>query len=256
MKIHQVAIQVYTLRDHLKTPKDITATLKKVRAIGYQAVEVLDLPPLNDAELKKVLEGEGLVCTGKHESSVAIQKEPSAVADRLDQLGCQYAICSYPAGVDLKSQVSVNAFIEALDHSGKVLAGRGKVLCYHNHGMEFTHLQGRSVLERIYEKTNPSHLQAELDTYWVQYGGGEPVEWCRRLKGRLPLLHIKDYGMTSEHKPYFAEIGQGGLRWKEILATAEASGCKWFVVEQDICPGDPFDSLKMSFDYIQSKLVS
>ncbi|RKX34780.1 MAG: sugar phosphate isomerase/epimerase, partial [Verrucomicrobia bacterium] len=40
MKINQVAAQLYTLRDHIKTPADIAASMKKVREIGYTAVQV------------------------------------------------------------------------------------------------------------------------------------------------------------------------------------------------------------------------
>jgi len=39
MKIHQIAAQLYTVRDFLKTPAEIEKTLKKIRAIGYEAVQ-------------------------------------------------------------------------------------------------------------------------------------------------------------------------------------------------------------------------
>ena len=57
-----------------------------------------------------------------------------------------------------------------------MLAAAGLVLTYHNHALEFTRTDGRLALELIYEKTDPAHLQAEIDTYWVQTGGGDPVE--------------------------------------------------------------------------------
>jgi sugar phosphate isomerase/epimerase len=54
----------------------------------------------------------------------------------------------------------------------------------------------------------------------------------------------------------FCEIGAGMLDFKRIIAAAESGGCEWFIVEQDRCPGDPFVSIKQSFDYIQANLVS
>jgi hypothetical protein len=39
------------------------------------------------------------------------------------------------------------------------------------------------------------------------------------------------------------------------VAAAERVGCEWFIVEQDVTPGDPFDSLERSFRYVQSELV-
>jgi sugar phosphate isomerase/epimerase len=122
--------------------------------------------------------------------------------------------------------------------------------------MEFRKVDGRLVLDVLYSETDPNNLQGEIDTYWVQYGGGNPVEWCAKLSGRLPLLHLKDYRISAEHTPEFAEIGYGNLNWTEIVKTAEASGCEWFIIEQDTCPGDPFDSLKMSFDFTAEHLCS
>ncbi len=82
------------------------------------------------------------------------------------------------------------------------------------------------------------------------------VNGNRLAKGRLPLLHMKDYMVNDENAPQFAEIGVGNLPWPQIIAAAEESGCEWFIVEQDTCPGDPFDSLQISFDYIRANLVS
>ncbi len=80
------------------------------------------------------------------------------------------------------------------------------------------------------------------------------MKWCFRLKDRLPLLHLKDYRINAENQIEFAEVGSGTLDIKAIIAAAEASGCQWFIVEQDTCPGNPFDSLALSFNYIRDNL--
>ena len=41
-----------------------------------------------------------------------------------------------------------------------------------------------------------------------------------------------------------------------IVARLQKLGCQWFAVEQDICPGNPFDSLRQSFNYIRDYLCS
>ena len=46
MKLSQVAAQLYTLRDHLKTPEDMKKTLKRVHEIGFQAVQLSGLGPI------------------------------------------------------------------------------------------------------------------------------------------------------------------------------------------------------------------
>jgi sugar phosphate isomerase/epimerase len=50
-------------------------------------------------------------------------------------------------------------------------------------------------------------------------------------------------------------VGNGILDFRTIIATADASGCQWYVVEQDTCPGDPFDSIEQSFRYIRDNLI-
>jgi sugar phosphate isomerase/epimerase len=255
MKISQVALQLYTLRDYLKTPTDIRHALKKVRAIGYESVQASGLGPIEDAELVEILRGEGLGLCATHEGSDLIRQEPEKVAAKLSRLGCKYTAYPYPAGVDWSKPGDVESLVADLDRAGAVLAKAGQVLTYHNHAVELTRFQGSTALDYIYAKSNPRNLQGEIDTYWIQNGGGDPVAWCAKLAGRLPLLHIKDYTVQPSGKPDFAAIGSGNLNWPAIIAAAEKSGCEWFIVEQDATPGSPFDAVKQSFDYIKANLV-
>jgi len=256
MKLSQVAAQLYTCRDLLTTPADIATTLRRIRAIGYTAVQVSGMGPIAEEELNSILDGEGLVCCATHEGSDTILDEPQKVIERLKKLRCTYTAYPYPAGVDFASRESIATLIRKLDAAGKALAEADITLCYHNHNHEFRKLDGKTVLDLIYEGTNPKYLQGEPDTYWVHYGGGENVEWCEKLAGRLPLIHLKDYMTDEENKNAFCEIGAGNLNFKKIIAAAEKSGCVWFIVEQDTCPGDPVDSLAQSFEYIKAHLAA
>lgn len=256
MKLNQVAAQLYTCRELLKTPADIAKTLKQIRAIGFTAVQVSGMGPIAESELMTILNGEGLACCATHESGDAILKTPEKVVERLQKLNCKITAYPYPAGIDFSSTESVNGLIKALDHSGKVLADAGLTLCYHNHNHEFRKLNGKLILDHIYDGTNPKYIQGEPDTYWVQFGGGCCVEWCEKLKGRLPAIHLKDYKTTEKNQPDLCEIGAGNLNFKKIIAAAEKSGCQWFIIEQDTCPGNPIDSLKQSFEYTKANLVS
>ena len=255
MKIDQVAIQLYTLRDFCKTTGEYAATLKRVREIGYQAIQVSGVGPIPEAELCSIAEGEGLVICATHEPSDRILNETEAVVDRLAALGCTYTAYPHPRGVAMDDAEGVRSLCERLDAAGAILHAAGQVLCYHNHALELFRLNGEPVLETIYRSTSPQNLQGEPDTYWLQAGGADSVAWCKRLNGRLPLLHLKDYAVEANGTPRFAEIGSGNLDFKAIIAAAEESGCRWFIVEQDTCPGDPFVSIKKSFDYIKANLV-
>lgn len=255
MKLSQVAVQLYTLRDFTQTPDEIAAALKKVRSIGYEAVQVSATGPIDESELVRILDGEGLVCCATHEPGSAILRAPEHVVERLQKLNCRYTAYPFPAGIDMTDPAQVQELTRNLDASGAVLRAAGLVLTYHNHAHEFVRHDSGLALEMIYSGSSAENLQGEIDTYWVQFGGGDPVDWCRRLKGRLPLLHLKDYAVGEGYQPVMAEIGSGNLNWEAIISAAQESGCEWFIVEQDVCPGDPFDSLKKSFDYIRDHLA-
>jgi sugar phosphate isomerase/epimerase len=249
-KINQIAIQLYTLRDHCKTLPDLVTTLQKVREIGYQTVQVSGVG-VPHAEIKKALDDADLSCCASHEPGDLILNHPEEVSERLNILGCKHTAYPFPGGFDMKNEESVSKLAKGLDAAGAVLARNGHILSYHNHGNEFTRFGEGTVLDYIYAATSPAHLKAELDTYWVQYGGGDPVAWCEKMKGRMPLLHLKDYVFGPEGKPTYCEVGSGNLDWKRIVAAAQRSGCEWLIVEQDSCPGDAFVSIRKSFEYLK-----
>lgn len=258
MKLNQVALQLYTLRNFLGTPEAVATTLRKVAAIGYRSVQISGMPAgvMTEAEMLALCRSLGLTICATHEHGPTILNEVDKVIARLSALGCKYTAYPYPAGVNLASPEELTSLIRGLNASGEAMARRGQTLTYHNHHTELQKVGGKQLLERIYAETDPAYVQGEIDTYWIQYGGGDPVDWCRRLAGRLPLLHMKDYTLPTDGTPRFGAIGEGNLNFRAIVDAAEASGCQWFIVEQDTCPGDPFEAVRQSFDYIASTLVS
>jgi sugar phosphate isomerase/epimerase len=254
VKSDQIAAQLYTLRDHCKTAADLAAALRKVRAIGYPAVQISGVGPIPPEEIKRIADAEGLKICATHEGGAAICDTPQAVVERLGKLGCADTAYPFPH-VPINTLDDVKRLAAALDRSGDVLRRAGMRLSYHNHAHEFRKVAGKTVLQWLYDLTDVKNLLGEPDTYWVQSGGGDPVEWCQRLHGRLPLLHLKDFKIGDDNKPIMCEIGNGTLNWPAIVRAAEISNCPWFIVEQDVCPGDPFDSLAQSWTYLTTRIT-
>jgi sugar phosphate isomerase/epimerase len=256
MKISQVAVTLYTVRDFCKSASDLAITAQKVHAIGYEAVQLSGLGPIPPEEIVRIMAGEGLTICATHEPGDVILDQPEKAIETLQKLGCRLTAYPYPQGIDFSDARSIATLVRKLDAAGAKFRAAGLILGYHNHDIEFLKFQGATVLDYIYAHSDPRNLAGELDTYWVHYGGGDCVEWCRKLKGRMPFIHLKDYAITLERKPTYCEIGSGTLPFQRIIDEAERSGCEWFIVEQDTCPGDPFDSLRVSFNYLKAKLTS
>jgi sugar phosphate isomerase/epimerase len=251
MKRNQLGIQLYTVRDYCKTAAELADSLTKLVKIGYRIVEPAGTGKMSIKEFRSICEDRGFTICSVHDDPNNVLNEPDKVADRAREFGCDLVAYAYPAGIDLSRGDSVRLFAQKLEKSAKRLKEQGIQLVYHNHAIEFSRVENKSVLELIYE-TAPS-LGAELDICWVQAGGGSPVDWCNRMKGRFPIVHLKDYGHvleTGRSEPL--EIGAGNLDFKAILQAATDAGCQWFVVEDDNCRPGIFESVGRSFGYLSA----
>jgi sugar phosphate isomerase/epimerase len=62
----------------------------------------------------------------------------------------------------------------------------------------------------------------------------------------MPIIHLKD--MANDEDLSFAEVGTGSIDFEPILRWGEENGIEWYAVEQDVCPGNPMDSLRVSIN--------
>jgi sugar phosphate isomerase/epimerase len=142
-------------------------------------------------------------------------------------------------------------FAEQASRIGEKLHAADLSFSYHNHSFEFMRFGRRTGLDIIFEESDPRYLQAEIDTYWVQHGGGDPALWIRRMKDRMPVVHLKDM-VILDGQQAMAEIGEGNLNWPAILEACQEAGVAWCAIEQDTCQRDPFESLQISYDNLRA----
>ncbi len=246
MATSQLAAQLYTLRDFMKTPADIATTFKKVKTIGYNAVQLSGLGPIAPQELADILTGEGLQAIITHTGFPRLQNELDAVIAEHKLWNCpNLAIGSMPG--EFRSPEGIMKFAAFSNEVGKKLADAGLTFSYHNHSFEFAKDEnGVTWLDNLYNNADPRYLQAELDTYWVQHGGADPVAWIEKMSGRMPVIHFKDMVIVGEQQA-MAEVGEGNLNWARIIPACHAAGVQWIAVEQDVCRRDPFDCLATSY---------
>jgi sugar phosphate isomerase/epimerase len=169
---------------------------------------------------------------------------PQAVIDLHATYGCPYAGIGGLPG-EYRSAEGFARFAREASQVARRLAEGGLRFVYHNHSFELEKFGDRTGLQILYEDSDPAVFLSEIDTYWVQHGGGSPAAWIRRLKGRAQCVHLKD--MTNRGgQQLMAEVGEGNLDWPDILAACREAGTEWYIVEQDTCQRDPFESLAIS----------
>ena len=244
MATSAIGAQLYTLRDHTKTPDAIRQTFARVRAMGYEAVQASALGPIEPAELAAIGQTEGLKIVATHTSYQRICAESQAVIDEHQSWGCRHvAIGGLPQ--EYRNREGFARFASEASVAARPLIEAGLTFSYHNHSFELERFDGRTGMEILCEESDPEVFSFEIDTYWIQHGGGNPVSWLERLRDRMHIVHLKDLAMEGS-KQLFAEVGEGNLEWTPILAACKRAEINWYLIEQDVCQRDPFDSLALS----------
>ncbi|HBG26269.1 MAG: hypothetical protein A2Y10_13405 [Planctomycetes bacterium GWF2_41_51] len=249
MNKQQLAVQIHTIRDYLGSSKEIEKSLQKIKAIGFNTIELFPYD-FNYRDIRKILDDTELTCCSMLAAGDQILSEPEKVLENIKIIGAEYLIFPYPRNIDLSSEQNVIEFAKKLNKTGEFFKNNNVQFAYHNHSIEFQKINSNTIFDMIYSNCNPDFLKAEIDCYWVHYGGGNILEVCEKLTNRMPLIHLKDYAVDNEGKPVFAEVGKGNLNFCQIIKAASKVGCKWFIVEQDQCYCNPFDALKYSYNYI------
>jgi len=247
-----VALQLYTVRDHLKT--DYVGTLKRVKEIGYDIVQFGDDTPFDAPRMKQLLDEIGLTGSGIHVGLEKLETDLDRWIAFCRTIGTRDLVVPWLPEQRRKTKEDWLAVAALLDKLGARCKEQGIRLSYHNHSFEFVKFGRAYALDLLYKNTAADHVYAEIDTYWVKHGGADPVAYIRKYAGRLRLLHIKD--MAADEQRSFAEIGNGILDWPAIHRASVEAGVECYCVEQDICRGDSFDSARISLEFMRKLLSS
>ena len=258
----KLAVQMYTLRDYLKTADGLGESLERISSMGYQAVQLSavgamdgESPAVSVKLARRMLDDNGLRCVATHRSWETLSQETEAEIAFHKELDCDYvAIGGMPGPW---GQQEAADFTRFLKESAPVIArlkAAGIRFGYHNHDLEFRRTgQGRQTLLDIFIDEGGPDFTLEIDTYWAIHAGADPVDLINRCKGRIPVIHLKDKEVVKNEGPIMAAIGEGNLNWDSILPACKSAGVEWYAIEQDTCPRDPFDCLRSSFEFLKER---
>ncbi|MEE4193770.1 MAG: sugar phosphate isomerase/epimerase [Anaerolineae bacterium] len=246
-----ISINLYTVRDYCTNPVDFAESMQKLADIGYQSVQISGVRGCTPQEILEITQANGLGISAAHIGMSDFENDFDAQVEKLQLWNCNYVALPVAPEKYRKDEYSWIQFAQDASVIGEKLAEHGITLCYHNHSFEFVRFGNRNALDIIYDESDPEYLQGEIDTYWIQHGGGSPTAYINQLSGRQPIIHYKDM-VIRDGQQVFTEVGEGNLDWPAIVAATLAAGVEYLIVEQDVCPGDPFESARISYNNIAS----
>ncbi|MEJ5964347.1 sugar phosphate isomerase/epimerase family protein [Pedobacter immunditicola] len=258
----RIGIQLYSLRDQL--PKDVKGVIRKVAEAGYKDVETYGYSikdkfwGLEPAAFKSLLDENGLKAPSGHYGmdkyfTDGTTDELKSYIEASKIVGGQYISVPYLGDALRKNIDDYKKVAAALNKAAELCQASGLKLTYHNHDFEFQQFGDTNGYQVMLKETDPKLVQFELDLYWVARSGQDAVKLFKENPGRFPLWHIKD--MDKANPEINTEVGSGSIDYKKIFESAQLAGLEYPFLEQENFSIDPFESIKKSYNYINTELV-
>ncbi len=222
----EYGLQMYSVRDITET--DLAGALCQVAALGYKFVEFAGFFGHSAADVRRMLDENGLAVSGTHTGIGELA--PDTIDETIayhKAIGNKNIII--PAA-DYSTPEKLDLLIDRLNAVQPKLAAAGITLGYHNHAGEFKPTEYGALVHK--ELETRTHVEFEIDTYWVYAAGLDPIEVLESLKNRVRVIHVKDGLADHTGKA----LGEGTAPVEQVLAYAKANGLCMVVESEGLDP--------------------
>lgn len=259
MMDNRIGAQLFTVRDYCNTLEEFDESCRKVSEIGYKVVQLSGIGDFTGEQVKTVLDKYGLTCACTHRPADKYLEHLDEEIEFHKTIGCKVCgLGSMPGAA--KEKIDNDEGIELVEKFAKdfgpvckKLAEHGLVFAYHNHGFDFVKINGRYLFEELFDSLPYDNFKLILDVYWLASVGISPAKFISMYSDKIACLHYKDLKVLGHKQLMYAEVGQGNLDWDEIIEASKASNTEFALVEQDRCERNPFDALKISYEFLKKK---
>jgi sugar phosphate isomerase/epimerase len=214
--------------------------LKTISSLGTTNVETSSFYGHSASEFRKLLESAGLNCVGIVTPYVHMSSDIDTVIADAKNVGATYVIVSDIPHNGTLTEAETRKAAADFNTWGQSLRSRGLVFGYHPHGFEFVHTPTATLFDVLVAETSPQFVTFELDAFWFSHGGADPSRFLEKYPNRFALMHLKDIAPGTKQDLSGAApdtssvaLGQGLLRWNEILRIARGAGIKEYLIEDE-----------------------
>ena len=250
-----LGIQTYTFRRSIGN--DPAKVLDTIKALGFTEIEGGGGNRITPEDFKKLCDERGISIPSTGAGYDQLLKSPDSVVMMAKALGCKYVMCAWIPHDGTLTIENAKKAAEDFNKAGKFLKDNGLTLCHHIHGYEFQPYEDGTLLDYIFKNTDPEYVSFEMDIFWVQFGGGDPVALLKKYGNRWKLMHLKDMrkgikkdlsGGTSHEND--VAFGTGQMDLPGILKEAKKAGVKHYFIEDE--SSNILEQLPISIAYLKS----
>jgi sugar phosphate isomerase/epimerase len=233
-----LGVQTYTFRRSIGN--DPAKVLDTIKMLGFTEVEGGG-GRIAPEDFKKLCDERGISIPSTGADYGQLVRSPDSVVMTAKALGSKYVMCAWiPHQDGVLTIDDAKKAVEDFNKAGKYLKDNGLIFCYHAHGYEFQPYEDGTLLDYIFKNTNPGYVSFEMDIFWIQFGGGDPVALLKKYGDRWKLMHLKDMrkgikkdltgGTSTENDVAF---GTGQVDIPSILKEAKRVGIKHYFIEDE-----------------------
>jgi sugar phosphate isomerase/epimerase len=231
-----IGFQLYTVRAEFS--RDVPGTLKTLGQLGYKGVEFWGYggtanvyQHYSAAELRKLLDDNGLKCCGMHLELKALSGDNlKHTLENNRVLGNEYL--NVAAAKDkMSSAATIGELATLLNQAATQCRPHQMTVGYHAHPFDSAKINGRFAWEILFSRTQPE-VNMQMDVGNCLAGGGDPITMLKEFPGRTRTIHIKEHEEKTFDSAYY----------KEVFRLCETScGTRWYIVEMGGPDGKGFD---------------
>ena len=232
-----LGVEAYTFRKSF--PINIAKTLDTIQMMGFTEMEG-GSEGMDPAAFKKLCNDRGINITSYGTDFGNLIKAPDSAAHIAKELGAEFLMCAWIPHKGAFTIDDAKNAVDVFNKAGKVLKDSGITFCYHAHGYEFQPYENGTLLDYLIKNTNPEYVSFEMDIFWIQFGGGDPVSLLKKYGNRWKLLHLKDMrkgtvknltGGTSVEND--VSLGTGEIDIPNILRESKKIGIQHYYIEDE-----------------------
>ncbi|WP_417668016.1 sugar phosphate isomerase/epimerase family protein [Roseibium sp.] len=234
------SFQLYSAREF--PPLD--GTLRMLADAGYSQVEGYGGVYEDTAATRAALDATGLTMPSGHFSIDMLENDEEKVCAIAEALGISHIYCPYLDAAERPSDAAGwVAFAKRLEALQERYGPKGFTFGWHNHDFEFVPLADGAIPMKLILDNAPS-ISWEADIAWIVRGGADPLEWMKAYGDRLTAVHVKDIAPDGQcaDEDGWADVGQGTMDWKGLIAALQATPTRLFVMEHD----KPSDAIRFA----------
>ena len=254
------AIQQIMLGTVTKNEKQAAESLKRIKAAGYDGIELNGFMIKPTSFLVRMLTKAAGMPVGKGGNYDWNALVPENVIREAEKFGTKYVVITGMYRFDYSDKNAVLGLCQDLNASGKILKEAGVELLYHNHNCEFLKVEpGKTAYDLILSETDASCVNFELDSYWPTEAGVNALELMRKLDTRMKLYHINDRGtrlskpaMTPILKSDSMELGYGNMNLFSLITQAQKVNVDAVILEshKNWVDDSPLKSMELSAEFM------